>query len=437
MKKIRVKSNKAEIYTIDNFLTSEECKYIIEYIDTHNTRSHVSGGKYKNKSGVSKARTSSTSNLRKRKFPYIEKIDKKMSRSINVPLELGEATQGQKYEVGQEFKDHTDYFSGASLRGHGDRWGNRGWTFMIYLNGDCEGGETEFKKLGLSFKPKTGTAVIWRNLKKDGKPNPFTIHAGRPVKSGTKYIITKWFREFPTGEYPLSGYFKKTYPHLIREKLVPAVRRSEKKIMAKTFSGHDDFPKFTEKGFELRDVPTETWELIKDTYSLLKKYKKPEKFKGQMSVIHDKEKKTSPIDILSLGNVKSVKKIIHEQLHPHLEKWSGEAINPSMMYGIRSYKKGAILEAHMDRPKTHHISAIIIVDENSNKPWPLDIQDHSGKWHKVYAKPGQMILYESAACMHGRLEEFDGEYFRNFFVHYQLNDWSYEPKVNKKAKVKA
>jgi prolyl 4-hydroxylase len=446
MKKVRVKTSKAEVYRIDNFLSLEECDIIIKRIDEKNKRSTVSGGKFKNKGGVSNFRTSSTASMHSKSFPIIEEIDKRISRSINVPLELGEVTQGQKYEVGQEFKDHTDFFGKASLKGHGDKWGNRTWTFMIYLNDDLEGGETDFKKLGLKFIPKKGTAVVWRNMDENGKTNPNTLHAGRPVKKGVKYIITKWFREYPTLVYPISKRFEKRYPELLTKLHLAAkkVKNVEPKVLknytvdqsnvdykGKTFSGHGDFPRFTEKGFKLVKVPEDTWGVILNTYDLLKSKIKPEKFKGQLNVIHDKNKKESPVDILSLSHVKHIKALLHKQLQPVLEEWSGQKIEPSMIYGIRSYKSGAILEDHKDRPKTHHISAIIIVDEDSNKPWPLDIQSHDGEWHKVYAKPGDMILYESCACQHGRLEEFDGNYFRNFFVHYQLKDWTYVPKQQK------
>ena len=450
MKRVKVKTNKAEVYTIEDFLTHEECDKLVERIDQKNTRSRVSGGGFASKAGVSKVRTSSTASLNAKSYPFIEDIDKRISRAINVPLELGEVTQGQKYEVGQEFKDHTDYFGKNSLKGHGDKWGNRTWTFMIYLNDDCEGGETDFKRLGIKFTPKKGMAVVWRNMQEDGSLNPNTMHAGRPVTDGVKYIITKWFREYPVGAYPISNRFKKKFPHLLsrlhllgKKKDKPTantkklknhtVDQSKVDFEGKTFSGHKDFPRFTEVGFQLRDLPEETWGLVQETYELLKSKARPEKFKGQLGIIYNKDKSDSPVDILSLGHYKHIKTIIHKQLQPILEEWSGEKITPSMMYGIRSYKKGAILVDHKDRPQTHHISAIIIVDEDSNKPWPLDIQSHDGEWHKIYAKPGQMILYESCACQHGRLEEFDGNYFRNFFVHYQLTDWKYVPEPQKRA----
>ncbi len=84
-----------------------------------------------------------------------------------------------------------------------------------------------------------------------------------------------------------------------------------------------------------------------------------------------------------------------------------------------------------DRVETHHISSIIIVDKDltcgcQNRKygddWPLDIQGHDGEWYKVYAEPGDIILYESAICEHGREEPFQGTFFRNFYVHYKLTN---------------
>jgi prolyl 4-hydroxylase len=39
--------------------------------------------------------------------------------------------------------------------------------------------------------------LCWTNIDAEGKPNPYTVHQGKPVIAGTKYIITKWFRERP------------------------------------------------------------------------------------------------------------------------------------------------------------------------------------------------------------------------------------------------
>lgn len=52
-----------------------------------------------------------------------------------------------------------------------------------------------------------------------------------------------------------------------------------------------------------------------------------------------------------------------------------------------------------------------------NKPWPVEVVDHSGGVHKVTMEQGDMVLYEGASCSHGREEPLDGDWFANVFVH--------------------
>ena len=66
---------------------------------------------------------------------------------------------------------------------------------MVYLNAVERGGETLFRRLGRSFTPVSGMALAWNNLQADGSPNPFTLHEAMPVEEGSKWVITKWFRE--------------------------------------------------------------------------------------------------------------------------------------------------------------------------------------------------------------------------------------------------
>ena len=46
-----------------------------------------------------------------------------------------------------------------------------------------------------AFAPVAGRLLVWNNMAMDGSPNPWTQHEGQPVGDGTKYIVTKWFRE--------------------------------------------------------------------------------------------------------------------------------------------------------------------------------------------------------------------------------------------------
>ena len=44
-----------------------------------------------------------------------------------------------------------------------------------------------------------GLLVAWDNMNRRGRPNPATRHAGMPVESGCKYVVTQWYRLEPWG----------------------------------------------------------------------------------------------------------------------------------------------------------------------------------------------------------------------------------------------
>ena len=71
---------------------------------------------------------------------------------MGINSSYSEIIQGQIYEIGQEFKVHTDTFEGAAFEEHTKERGQRTYTFMIYLNDVEEGGETEFPELNLVLK---------------------------------------------------------------------------------------------------------------------------------------------------------------------------------------------------------------------------------------------------------------------------------------------
>ena len=121
-----------------------------------------------------------------------EKID----AVLGLDHRFAETTQGQRYEVGQQFKHHYDYFfeSESYWQTERRRGGQRTWTAMVFLNEPAGGGETEFPQLSFKMLPRTGMLLIWNNMGLDGRPNPYLLHSGNPVTQGTKYIVTKWFR---------------------------------------------------------------------------------------------------------------------------------------------------------------------------------------------------------------------------------------------------
>ena len=408
---------------ISKFLSRNDCKKLIKMIDANHARSCVVENDQM--SAVSDERTSSTCCLDP-KDPTVNKLHNKIASYLKIDIRKGEGLQGQLYKEGEYFKKHNDFFSGSGYESHCLKSGNRTHTLMIYLNDDFEGGGTHFTKQDITIKPETGKAVTWANMQ-DGKFLDDCMHEGTPVTKGSKYIITSWWRENiwdAAGDVELYKQMEEEQKKQQSCNSHAIKPLSEDGGFAKNkFSNEEELPKLTNMGFTVVKCPSLVWGLINDSYQLLKPSLKNEEFDGKENVIFD-----GGSNIMSLEHLPTIKRILHDELLELHESWCKQRLTPSAIYGIRSYNKTARLVVHKDRVRTHHVSSIIIVDKdlgNENKDWPLDIQSHDGSWHKVYTEPGDIILYESAVCAHGRNEHFSGEYFRNFYVHYLLKDWEF------------
>lgn len=102
------------------------------------------------------------------------------------------------YERGQHYGPHYDFVrvdEVSGLQGELTSWGQRRATALVYLNDDYEGGETNFPRLGWSYKGKTGDALLFWNLSEAGEREELSLHAGSPVTRGTKIILSQWIRE--------------------------------------------------------------------------------------------------------------------------------------------------------------------------------------------------------------------------------------------------
>lgn len=191
---------------------------------------------------------------------------------------------------------------------------------------------------------------------------------------------------------------------------------------------YEDLPRLSENGFQKTKVPKKAWKLISELYDLLKPSEKEEVWKEKEKFIPSENGSMSST-IMNLNQFPKKKLQLFEMLKPlHDEFCGNEPITPSAMYGIRTYLNGSKMVMHRDVLATHHISSIISVDKDlgGKKDWPLEIEDHKGKMHKVYLNPGEMVLYESAVCEHGRPKVFKGKTFRNFFCHYKLSNYTHE-----------
>ena len=191
----RVPTPRLDLFVVRDFLDLATCAALIDRIDARRRPSTIADDL-----GDAAFRTSETCDL-DGQDPVVAMVDAAISALLGIPLDRAEPIQGQLYAPGQEFKPHTDTFepAKADYYVHCADTGNRSWTAMIYLNEPDEGGATRFKAIAKTIRPEIGTLLAWNNLLPDGRPNPATLHQGMKVRRGTKYIVTKWFRERSPG----------------------------------------------------------------------------------------------------------------------------------------------------------------------------------------------------------------------------------------------
>jgi len=182
-----------ELYVVRNFLTAAQCAELIAIIDANRIPSPVVAD-----DPVPAYRTSETCYLYPAD-PVVAAVEAALDRLTGIDPVYGELLQGQRYAVGQQFKPHHDFFHTNQ-----QYWqeqvvmgGQRTWTAMTFLNEPEAGGRTNFPTANITVTPRTGNLLIWNNMDELGSPNDATLHQGMPVERGTKYILTKWYRERP------------------------------------------------------------------------------------------------------------------------------------------------------------------------------------------------------------------------------------------------
>ena len=191
----QVPSPRIEMYTLPHFLPPDLCAGLMRLIDADRRPSTIADA-----NGDRYFRTSETCILDP-SAPAVVELERHLYAVNGIPPMFGEPVEGQRYEAGQEFKAHTDYFEpgGEDFRQQCAVAGQRTWTFMVYLNTVEAGGVTRFKEVGKTFHPEQGRLLCWNNRYPDMSCNPATIHHAMKVRKGLKYVITKWYRERPWG----------------------------------------------------------------------------------------------------------------------------------------------------------------------------------------------------------------------------------------------
>ncbi len=190
---MKIPSPKVEMFILRDFLDAAQCDALVALIDRDRRPSTMADA-----NGDTAFRTSETCDL-PMDLPVVSALDVMFSHLSGIDRSFGEPIQGQRYEAGQEFKAHTDYFDpqGADFAQFCSVAGQRTWTFMVYLNAVGAGGATRFKVIDKLIHPERGKLVCWNNRRPDCTVNVATLHHAMKVRKGLKYVVTKWYREQP------------------------------------------------------------------------------------------------------------------------------------------------------------------------------------------------------------------------------------------------
>ncbi|MDP2418512.1 MAG: 2OG-Fe(II) oxygenase [Hydrogenophaga sp.] len=182
------------VVVLGQLLSGEECDALVAAARPRMARSLTvqtqTGGEELNPD-----RTSQGMFFRRGETELIARIEARIARLVNWPVDHGEGMQVLHYGTGAQYKPHYDYFDPAQpgtasiLR----RGGQRVATLVMYLSEPARGGGTTFPDAGLEVAPVRGNAVFFSY----DRPHPATgtLHGGAPVVEGEKWVATKWLRE--------------------------------------------------------------------------------------------------------------------------------------------------------------------------------------------------------------------------------------------------
>lgn len=183
-----------DLWVFSNLLSAAECAALMEAAAPRLIRSRTvdtfTGGEELNHD-----RTSHGMFYTRGETAVVRRVEARIAKLLNWPVQNGEGLQVLRYRRGAEYKPHYDYFDPgepgtAKIL---QRGGQRVGSLIMYLQEPEEGGATVFPDIGLRVQPLRGSAVFFSYPR--AHPSSLTLHGGEPVIAGEKWIATKWLRE--------------------------------------------------------------------------------------------------------------------------------------------------------------------------------------------------------------------------------------------------
>lgn len=185
-----------EIFFVDQFLSEEECRSILEELELAPWQPSLiyrqqTDGVYRNE--LSPLRVSETAyqdlftDKLKTMLRRVEKRLRKVAAFDTAELEYWQATNyprrgGFYYHLDAGYWD--DHYAGDRIL-----------SFLLYLNTPSKGGGTHFRALDVYVEATAGRLLVWNNLFPNGDCNHRMIHSSVPLISGKKTTLVTWQRQ--------------------------------------------------------------------------------------------------------------------------------------------------------------------------------------------------------------------------------------------------
>lgn len=207
------------VVEISSFLSQDQAKHIIDEASPHIAKSHVSHMDHDVGKADAEWRTSSQHFLHSN-TDMLKRIDRQVSALTNVKLSHQEYFQVLRYNEGERYVAHHDYFDPNMYATNEQIQGmtkkglfNRMATVFFYLTTVEEGGQTNFPRAGglpqprdfgdcskgISVNPEEGRIIIFYSVKPDASFDEDSLHGGCKVIKGEKWSANKWIWNKPMG----------------------------------------------------------------------------------------------------------------------------------------------------------------------------------------------------------------------------------------------
>lgn len=191
--RVLLRQHAPEWVVFENLLTPTECAALIAAAGPRLSRSMTvdttTGHEQQHH-----ARTSQGMFFERSESELVQRVEARIAKLLKWPAKNGEGLQVLKYNTGEQYLPHYDYFDPleAATPALLARGGQRVATLIIYLQAPDSGGATVFPDLGLQVEPRAGQAVFFSYSTPE--PASQSLHGGAPVLAGEKWIATKWLR---------------------------------------------------------------------------------------------------------------------------------------------------------------------------------------------------------------------------------------------------